>query len=570
MALTKINSEGIKDLEVKTGDIAADAVTSAKIGDDQINSEHFAAASIDNEHIADDAVGADQLAADAVVNASIATGADIAGAKIADNAIGPNQLSGTLDLSSKTVTLPAASVQAHANNFDDNLIQSNIAMLGFKVAAANDLAKFSLVDQIIDEYEDASGIDASASTNETLASGAYSGQSTTSTTPTVSGGTITTDGDYKVHSFTSNGNYVTDTTQSIDVLVVAGGGTGGRHGGGGGGAGGLIYATNWELAAGTHAVTVGVGGDSEWVGDPGEDSSIGTLLVAKGGGKGKREAGDQSDSSPYSGGSGGGSARSTTFSGIQPTQSGDSGTYGFGNRGGAGLNDGTSAAAGGGGGAGAVGTAGTVSGSTYTGGNGGAGKVVNITGSNVTYAAGGGGASWGDPGNPGTGGSGGGGNASQRWNDGGDATGYGSGGGGGGQDSGANGGGAGSDGIVIFRRKTTFNATTYNDLTLQSTATTAEAAPTKADLIILIENAAGTATINTDVKGYISRDGSAFSSAVTFVDEGTWGTNKKVLAAHDVDISGIASGTSMKYKITTHNQGASKITKIHAASLGWR
>jgi hypothetical protein len=26
----------------------------------------------------------------------------------------------------------------------------------------------------------------------------------------------------------------------------------------------------------------------------------------------------------------------------------------------------------------------------------------------------------------------------------------------------------------------------------------------------------------------------------------------------------------MKYKITTHNQGAAKITKIHATSLGWR
>ena len=484
--------------------------------------------------------------------------------------ITPSQMHSTLDLSTKTVTLPAAAVTAHVSAYNDNTVMNNIAMLGFKVAAANDLAKFSLVDQIIDEYEDASGIDASASTNETLASGAYSGQTTTSTTPTVSGGTITTDGDYKVHSFTSNGNYVTDTTQSIDVLVVAGGGTGGRHGGGGGGAGGLIYATNWELAAGTHAVTVGVGGDSEWVGDPGEDSSIGSLLVAKGGGKGKREAGAQSDGSPYSGGSGGGSARTVKFSGIQPDESGDSGTYGFGNDGGGGLNDGTSACAGGGGGAGAAGTDGTLSGGTYSGGNGGAGKVVNITGSNVTYAAGGGGASWGDPGNPGTGGSGGGGNASQRWNDGGDATGYGSGGGGGGQDSGTNGGGAGSDGIVIFRRKTTFNATTYNDLTLQSTATTAEAAPTKADLIILIENAAGTATINTDVKGYISRDGSAFSSAVTFVDEGTWGTNKKVLAAHDVDISGITSGTSMKYKITTHNQSNAKITKIHAASLGWR
>jgi hypothetical protein len=87
---------------------------------------------------------------------------------------------------------------------------------------------------------------------------------------------------------------------------------------------------------------------------------------------------------------------------------------------------------------------------------------------------------------------------------------------------------------------------------------------------VLIEDGAGTATVNTDIKGYISRDGSAFSNAVTFVDEGDWGTNKRILVARNVDISGIASGTDMKYKLTTHNQSASsKETRIHATSLAW-
>ena len=108
-----------------------------------------------------------------------------------------------------------------------------------------------------------------------------------------------------------------------------------------------------------------------------------------------------------------------------------------------------------------------------------------------------------------------------------------------------------------------------DDMVLQSVATTAESAPTTADLVVLIEDNAGTATINTDIKGYISRDGSAFSSAVTFVDKGSWGTNKKILVANNVDISGITSGTSMKYKLTTHNQTASKKTYIHATSLAW-
>ena len=66
MALTEVNSLGIKDLEVKTGDIAADAVTGAKIADDQINSEHYAAASIDHEHLANDCVDGDNIADDAI------------------------------------------------------------------------------------------------------------------------------------------------------------------------------------------------------------------------------------------------------------------------------------------------------------------------------------------------------------------------------------------------------------------------------------------------------------------------------------------------------------------------
>ena len=51
---------------VGTSELAADAVTAAEIGDNVINSEHYAAASIDNEHLADDAVDSDELAAGAV------------------------------------------------------------------------------------------------------------------------------------------------------------------------------------------------------------------------------------------------------------------------------------------------------------------------------------------------------------------------------------------------------------------------------------------------------------------------------------------------------------------------
>ena len=124
--------------------------------------------------------------------------------------------------------------------------------------------------------------------------------------------------------------------------------------------------------------------------------------------------------------------------------------------------------------------------------------------------------------------------------------------------------------MVIIRRSTSATSSGGN-LTLQSVATTAESAPTTADLVMLIEDSGGTpATINTDIKAKVSRDGSAFSGYVTLEDEGDWGTDKRILVARNIDISGIASGTAMKYKIETLNQSAGvKETRIHATSLAW-
>ena len=72
MALTEVNSLGLKDAEVKTADIAADAVDGTKIADDSINSEHYVAASIDHEHLADDCVDGDNIADNSVGIAALA------------------------------------------------------------------------------------------------------------------------------------------------------------------------------------------------------------------------------------------------------------------------------------------------------------------------------------------------------------------------------------------------------------------------------------------------------------------------------------------------------------------
>ena len=55
--------------------------------------------------------------------------------------------------------------------------------------------------------------------------------------PLATGGTITTNGLYKIHTFTSSGTFNVTTGGQMDALIVAGGGGGGYvasyYGGGG-------------------------------------------------------------------------------------------------------------------------------------------------------------------------------------------------------------------------------------------------------------------------------------------------------------------------------------------------
>ena len=136
----------------------------------------------------------------------------------------------------------------------------NISALSFKLATADSLTKFNLVDGFTDDYNDATGVNAAASTDASRNSSNYyvglAGVTTSGWDSQI------TDGLYTVEAFTSAGSktYVTDTEQSYDYLVVGGGGGGGGHGGaGGGGAGGVLSGTV-TLAAGSYGITVGAGG----------------------------------------------------------------------------------------------------------------------------------------------------------------------------------------------------------------------------------------------------------------------------------------------------------------------
>jgi hypothetical protein len=477
-------------------------------------------------------------------------------------------------------------IASSSSDYDDDQIQSNIAMLGFYVAVNGSLVRYNLVDQSIDEFFDTSGVDASASTNESrvdTGSGAnfyYVGESAS----TPSGATSE---DTSITGFTTmvcsdaTGSIVCGGSGNVTMLVVAGGASGGSHFGGGAGAGGLIYKATHGLTANTYDWVRGDGGAGipgsgpPINGTAGEDSTWtinggATEFTAKGGGGG----GNNNQPGTGGGSGGGGGYEGDGGAESQTGQPGDSGTYGFGNDGGAGLPGSPFVAnPGGGGGAGSAAQAGTQSSS----GNGGTGKDYSTifgtaVGDSGWFASGGGGG-WTAYGGSSSGSASAGGGTAGGTPQGGSSaaatslTGGGSGGGADGSPSGSS--GKGGSGIILVRYADgAFTAVA--DLTLQSTDVTAEAAPTYAEFVTLIENAAGTATLNTDIKGYISRDSGSNFTQGTLVDEGTWGTNKKILGFHDLDISGQPSSTSMCYKITTHNQSGSKETRIYATSIGWR
>ena len=305
------------------------------------------------------------------------------------------------------------------------------------------------------------------------------------------GGTESTCGDYKIHTFTAPGDFVVTNsgspsgTTTLEYIVAAGGGGGGSSYGGGGGAGGFRFASpslapltypgkpsaapvGITASVTTYPVTVGAGGAGA-TSNAGADSkkgsnSIFSTITSAGGGAGAFTIASSGGGSP--GGSGGGGS----VSGSPASCS--SGTQGTGNTPpvspAQGTNGGTAYCGGGyrsGGGGGAI-VAGVPSPNGNCGGQGGCGAgIPTAFGSNGVpcgsyryYSGGGGGGGHSGSGLPGAvGGKGGGGESgrppsSGQGSDG--TTNSGGGGGGAGlpQPNNAD-GGAGGSGIVIIRYK---------------------------------------------------------------------------------------------------------------------
>ena len=303
------------------------------------------------------------------------------------------------------------------------------------------------------------------------------------------GGTITTCGNFKIHTFTGDSTFTVSATavcsanNAVAYTVVAGGGGGGGDAGGGGGAGGfregttapvvpytaspLVAPAGITVTAQAYPIVVGGGGPAGAgqgptspnapQGSKGGNGGLSTFstITSAGGGGGAKEPTSPSpgpnDGQGLPGGSGGGgsyTAPGKPLAGLGGTGNTPPVSPPQGNAGGAGPigTPSSSNSSSGGGGATAAGTGTTPSGA---GGAGGAGATTHISGSPVAYAGGGGGAG-GSAGPAGAGGTGGGGAGGDTGNPGNAGTINRGGGGGGGFPDPQTGGGGGS-GIVILR-----------------------------------------------------------------------------------------------------------------------
>ena len=99
----------------------------------------------------------------------------------------------------------------------------------------------------------------------------------------------------------------------------------------------------------------------------------------------------------------------------------------------------------------------------------------------------------------------------------------------------------------------------------ESNAITASASTTKMGAVITYQDFQGTATLNTDLKLYVSADNGSNYTQVTLVAQPDFATGVKMAKANDVTVT---AGTQLKYKVEFANQSdGSKVTRVTGVSL---
>jgi hypothetical protein len=409
MAINKVGSKGIVDCSVAAADFAPGTVTSVKLADDAVTNAKLSNSSLTASGTSV-ALGASITLNNAFIDWQSKVTSD--GSTVTTMVAGRGYF---VDNSSAAgiVKLPASAsigdkivIKDYAGNFATNKL--TIQRNGHNIqGVANDSLIGTNRASVVLVYVDATK--GWLYTDEHNVADLQKNQFTSAT-----GGTVATSGDFKIHSFTGDGNFVVSQVgtgtgpNTVDYLVVAGGGAGGYDQGSGAGAGGyreaktgdngthnaspLATPTGITLTATTYPITVGGGGSA-----PGNGSnSVFSTITSAGGGGGKGAGGN--GNSGGSGSGGGGQSTGTGGSGNTPPVSPPQGQNG----GNGAIIPGCSQASGGGGGAGGAGGNSGGTSNAKSGGAGGNGTPSEISGSAVTRAGGGGGAA----GGPGTSGGG--------------------------------------------------------------------------------------------------------------------------------------------------------------------
>ena len=173
---------------------------------------------------------------------------EVTSTNISDGTISNNDIDASAAIAQSKLSLDITNSDINASAA---IAQSKLANVPYYTSSATEPASPSAGDIWYD------------SANNSMKNYAGTAWATMSTPPlTATGGTITTSGSYKVHTFTSSGTFqITAGSGTVDYLVVAGGGGGGRSNGasGAGGAGGLL-TNSFSGSTNSYTVTVGAGG----------------------------------------------------------------------------------------------------------------------------------------------------------------------------------------------------------------------------------------------------------------------------------------------------------------------
>ena len=537
---------------------------------------------------------------DSAVTSDKINNSAVTSAKIQDGSIVNADINACAAIASSKLTVDTSALES-----DINTNKFNISLLGFKMAVNEGLTVFNLVDGVVDEFNDETGIDEAEGSNDVYCatSDFYANYSYSPicisagfTTTTITEPDTSTAGTNPAYTSGTYGQFTVPCgATSVNIYAFGAGGGGGTgnspsqpgHGGGGGFASGTLAVTAGQVLE----VVVGEGGGPG--GEPGYFLGGGgparTSLSEGAGGlsgvftncEGFDALRDTAPKSPQvylvAGGGGGGGHVSRGGGGGGLT----------GNAGGENANlEQTSATpysgpGGDGGGGGGDQEQGGTAGSPSQGGQNGAflegGASIAVS---CNTGGGGGGGYWGggsgtrNPTSAGTGGGGGSSyygqpqitcgateDASTARQNGGVASPF--------YQADTGEGGPfpstpdGEDGYLLIQASACV-ASPGGSSTIVSDTFTSSSVATSARIVVFEEDV-DTPTLNTDIIASVSRDGTNFTN-VTLSDSGyvTGSSGQRILTGQ-ADISGQPSGQSMRWKLALANN----TVKIHGVSLQW-